>query len=120
MNLYGKILAYFYAIVLSLWSVAIPLVDYHWPRELPIGLETTDEKVHSLDQTDIYFLATQNNNFWSAFRTDSPNYLDHYSNDYAFQHRYLENCYATAISFLEAVDVKFEFIDLIFPFHYFW
>jgi hypothetical protein len=120
MNLYGKILGCFYAIVLSLWSVAVPLADYHWQSELSVVLETTDEKVHSFDQADVYFLAGQNNNFWGIFRTDFPSHLDHYFNNYIFQHLYLKNFYATAISLFESVDVKFEFIDLIFPFHYFW
>src|SRR5690606_39367237 len=120
MNLCDKVSAYFYAIVLSLWSVSIPLADYNGSHSLLPDLETTDEKLYSLDQSDIYFLASQYNNFLGAFRTDGSNHLDHYFNHPTFQHLYLKNFYASTRAFLEAVDVKFEFIDLIFPFHYFW
>ncbi len=121
MTLYDKMLAYFYALVLSFWSIAIPPGDFSSLRVYSTQLETSSDKISSIDPPENVFLVSPNlNSFTGSFPVDQLSYLDHFFNEHTFQFKYLQGLFATTFSFLKNIEVKFSFIDLIFPFHYFW
>lgn len=83
--------------------------------------EVASEKVSSYDLSDPMVLVNQNSPYLSiSFRTDGGNSNIHFFNEGDFQFVFLKNIYATAFLILKAGDINFEFIDLIYPFHYFW
>lgn len=112
--------SFFYAVVLSLWIVALPQLKYYLDDGGGVALEQADEKVASIDQSD-FFLIKQNSNTYSwTLRGDLASYLDQLVNEYIFNHLYISSLSSVVFFRLWAVDLSFEFIDLIFPFHYFW
>lgn len=119
MDFRRKLLAYFYAVALSLWSMAMPVTAS--PLSLGNVQEIPTEKVSAFDQSGPVCLLNQNIFYQSqSFRTDGDNYDIHFFNEGNFQFVFLKNIFATAYSILKARDINFEFIDLIYPFHYFW
>ena len=114
-----KWLAYFYAVVLSLWSSVIPLIA--GSLSVVDTLEIASEKVSSYDPSNSVFLVNQNGSYQSvSFRTAGDNPNIHFFNEGNFQFVFLKNIFATAFLMLKGGDINFEFIDLIYPFHYFW
>jgi hypothetical protein len=119
MDFHRELLAYFYAIALSLWTAVIPLSTA--PLSMADAREITSEKVSSFDGSNSVFLVNQNSLYQSiSFRVDGASPNIHFFNEGNFQFVFLKNIFATAFSILRARDINFEFIDLIYPFHYFW
>lgn len=119
MDFHRKFLAYFYALALSLWSVAMPVTAS--PLSLVSTQELPTEKVSAFDQSGPICLLSQNISYPShSFRTDGESQDIHFFNEGNFQFVFLKNVFATAYSILKDRDINFEFIDLIYPFHYFW
>jgi hypothetical protein len=119
MDFHRKLWGYFYAVALSLWSVAIPLTA----NPLPVvdAQEVTSEKVSSYDQSKSVFLVNQSSSYYSScLRADGGHHNIHFFNEGNFQFVFLKNLFATAFSIFKATDISFESIDLIYPFHYFW
>lgn len=117
---HNRILGYCYAIILSLWSMALS------PGVLSgigTGLQRTassGEKVESLVQPDHLYLVSQGTVYNSLFRVNVAPFLDRFFNEHTFQFLFLRNACVVAFARTAATDVRFEFIDLIFPYHYFW
>jgi hypothetical protein len=121
MNPAGKLLAYFYAFVLSLWSITIPHGDESFIHFTQEGKEISSEKIDSIGQPDNYFLFSSGpKTFASSTPVDHLSHLTHIFYEKAFQFKYLKALFATTFSFLEGIDIEFKFIDGIFPFHFFW
>ena len=117
----GKWLAIIYALVLSLWSIAIAHIDQSFISFTQEGQETSSEKVESIDQPDNYYLLSPGlERFVSSNPVDHFSHLTHIFYQNAFQFKYLKSLFATKLSFLEGIEIKFKFIDGIFPFHFFW
>ena len=119
MDFHRKWSAYFYAVALALWTAVIPITAS--PLPIADAFEITSEKVSSYDQSSSVFLVNPNSAYHSvSFRTGGDNPNIHFFNEGNFQFVFLKNIFATAFSLLKAGDINFEFIDLIYPFHYFW
>lgn len=119
MDFHRKRWAYFYAIALSLWTAVIPLDASTLP--MVDAQEMTSEKVSSFDRSNSVFLVNQNSLYQSiSFRIDGDSPNIHFFNEGNFQFVFLKNIFATAFSISRSRDINFEFIDLIYPFHYFW
>ena len=121
MKLNGRIVAYFYAVALSLYAVVILQGENFFFESQSHKLEISSAKVGSLDQLDKIYLPGQNNNrvvvnFWGS----GPDNIDHFFNKPTFQDLYWRKFGATVLTYLKAVNVKFEATDIIFPFHFFW
>jgi len=112
--------SFFYAVVLSLWIVTLPQLKYYLEYGDETAQEQSIEKVASIDQGDLFLIKQNNHASLGTLRGDFPSYLDHFVNEYFFNHLYLCSLFSTVFARSEAVDLGFEFIDLIFPFHYFW
>lgn len=112
--------SFFYAIVLSLWIVTLPQLKYYLDDRVEVALEQTDEKVAPIDQGFFFLIKQNNNTHWGTLRGDFASNLDHFVNEYILNHLYVNSLSSVVFSRLRAVDLSFEFIDLIFPFHYFW
>lgn len=117
----GKLLAYIYTLVLSLWSLAIPIGDHYFIPFTQEGQRNPTEKVDSIGQPDNYFLLSPSlERFVSSNPVDHFSHLTHIFYEKAFQFKYLKSLFATKLSFLGGIEIKFKFIDGIFPFHFFW
>jgi len=113
-------LSFFYAVILSLWIVTLPQLKYCLDDGGKVALEQADEKVASIEQSDFLLIKQNSNTNPGPLRGDLASYLDQLVNEYIFNHLYLSSLSSVVFSQLWAVDLSFEFIDLIFPFHYFW
>lgn len=121
MNPAGKLLAYFYAFVLSFGCIAIPQSEGSFIHITPNGQEIPSEIVDSQSQPDHYFLSSLGLKTIAAYHpVDHLSHFTHYFYDKAFQFHYLKALFSTTLSVLEGIEIKFEFIDGIFPFHFFW
>jgi len=119
MDFHGKLCGYFLALTLSLGSALIPWAASPW--SVADVQETPSEKVSSYDHPDLFFILNQSNpGYTNCVRPDGDSSNIHFFNEGDFQFGFLKNIYATAFSILKAGDINFEFIDLIYPFHYFW
>lgn len=98
----------------------LPQLKYYLEGDDEIALEQSMEKVTSIDHGDLFLIKQSNNASLGTLRGDSPPYLGCFVNEHFFNHLYLCSLFSTVFAHLEAVDLSFEFIDLIFPFHYFW
>lgn len=117
MKINGRGLAYFYALVLSLWSIAILNKDFSSAVFFHQNSSEATEKVSSSDQDEVLFLVSH---YTVCFQGDANSKMVHLFNNHTFQYLYLNQICATAYSFLQAAEINFEFIDLLYPFHYFW
>lgn len=120
MKIRAGVTSFFYAVVLSLWIVSLPQLKYYLEYGNETALEQSNEKVASIDQGDLFLVKQNNSTSLGTLRGDFPPNLNHFVNEHFFNHLYLCSLFSTVFSHLETVDLSFEFIDLIFPFHYFW
>ena len=117
----GKMLAYIYTLVLSLWSLAIPIGEHYVIPLTQEGPGNPTEIVDSKSQPDHYFLLSAGlERFVSSNPVDHFSYLSHIFYEKAFQFKHLKSLIATKLAFLDVIELKFKFIDGIFPFHFFW
>lgn len=118
MDIWSRWLVSVYALAFAIWSV-IPLAEapsIHFHER-----SSSEESISQLGKTEGIFLLSHNNPSYSGtVRTSGNNDLVHFFNEGTFQYVFLKNIFATAFDFLKAHDINFEFIDLIYPFHYFW
>ena len=120
MILHDKILGYCCAIILSLWSIALPQGDFlHFDTGI-FSAGPFAEKVESLTQPGHAYLVSQSNVYSSIFRLNAAPDLNHFFNEHTFQFIFLANACIVDFARTAAIEVQFEFIDLIFPYHYFW
>jgi hypothetical protein len=120
MKLYGRILAYFYAVSLSLLGMAFSQYDYLIPENQSIKPEISTEVVGSLDQPDKLYLFSQCNFYAGSYSGCSHPEIDRFFEESSFQDLYWKISEAIGLSFLGAVNVQFEATDIIYPFHFFW
>lgn len=126
MNRYGRIVAYLYVIGLLFWHIAIVQGDFYRGEskflcEVHSPSKTANDKVSSLGHLHLLFLGSPNySSFFGNFPLDHHFSQSHFFHEGAFQYRYLESLHTAALSSLRGVDLKFEFVDLIFPYHYFF
>ncbi len=120
MILHDKISGYCCAIILSLWSVVLPPGEF---SHIDTGIRSGGplaEKVESLHQFDPAYLVSQSNLYSSIFRINAAPDLNHFFNEHAVQYFLLNNACIVAFALTTAIELQLEFIDLIFPYHYFW
>lgn len=119
MDFHGKLWGYFLALTLSLGVALTPWTA--GPLSVGEVQEIPTEKVSAHDHHDLILIVSQSNYSYSnCFRTGGDSTNIHFFNEGNFQFVFLKNIFATAYSILKATDLNFEFIDLLYPFHYFW
>ena len=120
MKILGVILGYFYILVLSLWSIALPQYDYLIFEDQSNKLEISSGEAGTLDQSDKFYLISHPNNFYAG---TMPGYgqpeINQFFGVYPFPDLYWKNFRATVHAFLMSATVQFKATDIIFPFHYF-
>src|SRR5690606_41543010 len=95
MDFHRKFLAYFYALALSLWSVAMPVTAS--PLSPGGFQELPTEKVSAFDQSGPVCLLSQNVSYQThSFRTDGDSHDIHFFNEGNFQLVFLKNVFSTA------------------------
>lgn len=121
MSFYAHILAYFYALALSLWMVVVPPgnvsgIFFQNPEMAGSAAQVDDLTVNG----DLFiFSPNQYSSAW-GIRGDHSQDLDDFSLQHVYRNLYLADLCATVLAVLSAVEINFPFIDLLFPFHYFW
>lgn len=119
MDSYSRWLVSLYALAFVLWSIAIPNTEtpsVHFQES-----SSAEQSVSTLSKSGNAFLLSQNSFGYSgSFRTEGNNDTIHFFHYGTFQYVFLKSIFATAFTLLKANEINFEFIDLIYPFHYFW
>ena len=120
MSVYAHILAYFYSVALSLWMVVISPgnvsgIFFQHPEKTASAEQVDDLKVNE----NLFLFSTNQSSAW-GIRGDHSQDLDNFSLEHTYRNLCLADLCATVLAVLLAVEINFPFIDLLFPFHYFW
>lgn len=121
MYLPGKVLAYFYALALSLGTLggfqgAMPFSAEQlqdWPG--------STEKIDASEHCDPGYIISENNQAYSfSYNSSGERDTLNFFKTGGLYYFFLNNIYDTAFTLSKIHEINFKSIDLIYPFHYFW
>lgn len=121
MALRGKLLAYFYALTLSLGVLCTPSAAQYLPAARQLDWFGSVEKIDASEHFDPGYIIIENNETHSFSYNNSVerDILSFYKTG-NFYYSFVNNIYETAFTLSKIHEINFKFIDLIYPFNYFW